>query len=416
MAYELLRLPGRVDAPLVEGKPARWPEALSRLADEIERQPAGSVGLVLGADATAEEAAAAGQFAGACLAGAPATVGFLANEAAVLAEAGAAPQVPETKLNELAKANIVVAVGDLFALCPVISRRVLDAKYGGRGNALVHLGRNEGLTARLASLKLVGASERRAALALLRELAAAGKHPPADASRALEGVSKAELGVQGPLAATAKALAGAGAVAVIAATADPVAVRLGKLIAAALGPRGSFLAMTEAAGARDILAAWRPETDLAGVFRAVRDGRLRGLVALGLDVVTVAGADGEAVAKLPLLAAGSAFGTRATKAARFVLPTRLWAEKSGTWAGLRREPAVAAPGLAQSYGWILLGLAGELGQELAGAPAAGEARPMSVEEAVRQAAGSAEGPRPGWAAREASDPMTRAALAGVYVA
>jgi hypothetical protein len=84
LAYELLSLPGRLDAPLIEGQPARWPEALSRLADEIERQPAGSVGLVLGADATPEEAGLAGCFAAECLGRAPAAVGVFATEPAVL--------------------------------------------------------------------------------------------------------------------------------------------------------------------------------------------------------------------------------------------------------------------------------------------------------------------------------------------
>lgn len=416
MAFELLRLPGRVEEPRIEGKAVRWPEALSRLAEAIERQPKGAVGLVLGADAAAEEAALAGQFAARCLAGAPATVGFLANEPAVLAEAGAAPEVSAVKLAELAKSNVVVAVGDLFSLCPVISRRVLDAKYGGRGNALVYLGPDAGLTARLASLKLVG-PERRAALALLRELGAAGKSLPADAAKALAQFAKGDPGVGGSAAAAAKAVAGAEKVAVLAASADPVAVRLGKLIAAALGGKGQFLAMTEAAGAADVLAAWRPETDLAGVCQAVKDGQLRGLMALGLDVVSAAGELGAAVAKLPLLVAGSSFNSPSVKAAAFVLPTLLWAEKSGTLAGARREPAAAGVGLARGYGWILSGLARELGAELPSTPpAAAKARAMSVEDAVRAAAGAAEGPKPGWTAREASDPLTRAALGGVYVA
>jgi anaerobic selenocysteine-containing dehydrogenase len=407
LAYELLRLPGRLDVPLVRGQPARWPEALSRLADEIERQPAGSVGLVLGADATAEEAGLAGRFAAECLSGAPAAIGFLSNEPAVLAEAAAAPDVPETRLAELGKANVVIAVGDLFALAPVISRRALDAKYGARGNALVYLGRDEGLTARLAGMKLTGASERRAALALLRELPGAGKSLPADVSRAIEPFTKADLAVKGPLPAAAKAAAGAQSVAVIAASVDPVAVRLAKLIAAALGPSASFLAMTEAAGAREILAAWRPEADLAAVVKAAMDGRLRGAIALGLDAVSAAGAYGGALTKLPLLAAGACFDNPTTKAAGFVLPVKLWAEKSGT---------VVAPGLAHSYGWILRGLAREMGKELAGRPAAAQARPMSIPEAVKAAAESAEGPRAGWTAREPSDPALRAALAGVYVA
>ncbi|HOX07840.1 MAG TPA: hypothetical protein PK280_15675 [Planctomycetota bacterium] len=406
LACELLNLPGRLDTPLVQGRPARWAEALPLLAEAVRRLPSGSLGLVIGPDATPEEAALAGSFAAECLGRAPATIGFHGNEPAVLAEAGAGPAVPEADPAALGAAGAVLAVGDVLALAPVAARGLVAAGGGAPWRGLVSVGRDAGITARVAALKVSGPSERRAALALLAALAAAGRQPPAEAAGVLAALAGADPGVSGPAAEAARALIAARSVAVIAASADPVAVRLARLIAEALAPSASFLALTEAAGARAALAAWRPAEDFAGLVRAVRDNRLRGVLALGCDAVTAAGVYGGAFSKLQLLVAAAPFDNPTVRAAGFALPTRLWAEKSG---------AAAAPGLAQDYGWILRGLARHLGRELSGRPASPEARPMTAAEAVRAAASADPVPLAAWTAREPSDPLYRSALTGVLV-
>jgi len=412
MAFELLRLPGRIDRPAIGGQAVRWPEALSRLAAEIERLPDGKVGLVLGADASAEEARAAGLFVQKCLAGAPSAVAFWAREPAVLAEAGAEPPVPELEMKELGGATTVLAVGDVFALCPVISRPALDAKYGGRGHSLVYLGPDAGLTVRMAGARVIG-PERRAALAVLQALAAADS-PSADVKKVADLLSGKELGVPGA-AEAARALSAGERVAVLAGTADPVAVRLARLIAAALGEKASFLALAEAACARDILDNWRPAGDLAALVEAVKGDEVRGLIVLGADIVGSGAMSAAEMERLLISAAGSTFPSKTTAAAKYVLPTALWMEKGGRMAGRQREPAAPPAGGARDYGWILAGLARELGAELVGEPAGAAAGPMALEDVLRQAAGD-EGPGAPWTARESSDPLVRAALGGVYVA
>ena len=412
MAFELLRLPARLETPLVAGRATRWPETLRRLAEEIKRLPAGSVGLVLGSDATAEEARAAGVFAAKCLGGAPGAVAFAANEDAVLAEAGAQPPVPAADLSALAEAQTVLAIGDVFTLCPVVSRRVLDAKYAKRGNALVYLGpTGAGLTERMAGFKVL-APERRAAAAVLKELAALSSSGSADVTKAGKLLSGAGLDLAGA-AKAAEVLRGSAKTVVLAGSADPVAVRLGKLIAAALGENGSFLAMTEAAGAADVLDNWRPAAGLAGLADRIRKGALKGLVILGADPVSLGALGAEDLKGLALVAAGSAFASATTDAARFVLPTALWMEKSGRLAGADREAAVAPTGGAESYAWILEGLAREMGAELTGAAELAEVAPLTLEDALREAIDGQAISAP-WTARESSDPVLRKALGGVY--
>ncbi len=412
MAFELLRLPGRINEPEVDGRATRWPETLSRLAEDLDRLPPGSTGLVLGPDASAEEARLAGLFAERCLGGAPAAVAFSAGESEVLAEAEAAPPVPDLDLAAIGDYTVVLAVGDLFALAPVISRKVLDAKYGGRGHALVSLGAADGLTARLASLRVSG-GERRAALAVLAELAATAESP--DVKKVAELVSGREPGVAGA-AEAARVLAAGGRVAVLTATADPVAVRLGRLIAAALGEKAAFGALTEAAAARDILGSWRPPSGIIDLAEAVKKDKLKGLLILGADLVGSGAVSAEDLARLSVVAASSAFPSATTAAAGYVLPGALWMEKAGKLAGADRKPAAPPSGAGQSYGWVLTGLARELGVGLEGAPSSAAAEPMALAEVVELAAGDEEGPAAPWTARESSDPLLRAVLDGVYVA
>ncbi|MHC4917802.1 MAG: hypothetical protein ACYTGB_20185 [Planctomycetota bacterium] len=412
MAYELLRMPGRLGEPEIGEQPVRWPETLSRLADEVERLPAGSVGLVLAADASAEEAAQAGEFVEKGLGGAPAAVAFGAGEAAVLAEAAGQPAVPEAALAGLGEVNVVLSVGDVFGLCPVISRKVLDARYGGRGNGLVYFGPEDGLTGRMATARVLE-SERKDAAAVLKELTAGGGGS-ADVKAAADLLAKAEPGVAGAVGAAA-VLAGAEKVAVVAGTADPVAVRLAKLIAAALGAKASFACLTEAACAADILGAWKPATDLKGVAEAVKSGKLKGLISLGADLVGAGALAEDDLRKLSVVAAASPFASGTTAAAKYVLPAALWAEKSGTMAGKSREAALPAPAGARSYGWILTGLARELSVDLEGKASGGLAEAMALGEAVRLAL-EEKGPEAPWTAREPSDALLRSAMADVYVA
>jgi anaerobic selenocysteine-containing dehydrogenase len=399
LAFELLRLPGRLAEPEIGSRPARWPEELGRLAEEIERLPAGSVGLVLSADASAEEARLAGLFARAALGGAPAAVAYGGNEPRVLAEAAAGPEVPELEPEELGRFRTVLAVGDVIALAPVLARRLPLGGRAAGGRTLVYLGPDAGLTRLSAPVRAL-APERRAALAVLARLA-----PGTAGGRAPE-VPGAE--------AAAAALSAGGDVAVVAGSADPVAVRLARLIAAALRPRAAFLCMVEAASARDALAAWRPESDLAGLAAAVRAGRLKGLIDLGADTVGRGALSAGEFRGLQLAAAAAPFASATTAAAGFVLPAALWAERSGTMAGVRREAALPAPGGARGWTEILAGLAAELGAELEGRPAAGLPAALAAEECLRLAAAE-DGPTAPWTERESSDPFLRAALAGVLV-
>jgi anaerobic selenocysteine-containing dehydrogenase len=413
MAFELLRLPGRVEEPLVGERATRWPEALSRLAGEIERLPSGSVGLVLGGDATAEDARIAGAFAEKCLGGAPAGVAFGGNEAEVLAEAGAEPAVPDLDLSKLGEFTVVLAVGDVFALCPVISRKALDARYAGRGHALAYVGPEGGLTSRMASVAALG-PERRAALAVLKELTAGRTGGAAALKKAVKLLGDVEPGLAGA-AEVARALGGADKVAVLCGSADPVAVRMGRLIGAALGDKAAFAALTESASARDILGAWRPETDVGAMAEDIRRGRVKGLLVLGADLVGAGVLEPEDLKKLSVSAAASAFPSETTAGAGFVLPAALWMEKSGTAGGAERRAAVPPCGAGRSYEWILTGLARELGTEPDGGPAGGVGAAMELEEAIKLAA-EADGPAAPWTAREPSDPLLRNAAAGVYVA
>jgi anaerobic selenocysteine-containing dehydrogenase len=154
---------------------------------------------------------------------------------------------------------------------------------------------------------------------------------------------------------------------------------------------------------------------MRGLAEAVRGGKLKGLISLGVDLVGEGVLSEEDLAKLSLVAAASPFASGTTAAAGYVLPSALWAEKSGIMAGRNCAAAVAAPGGARSYGWILTGLARELGVELGGGASGGAAKPMDLGEAVRRAL-EEEGPTAPWTAREPSSALVRSALSGVYVA
>jgi predicted molibdopterin-dependent oxidoreductase YjgC len=359
---ELLTHPKRLIAPIRDAKAIRWEEALpaigSALAQLRDKSGADAIGLVLSGDATCEEVALAQAFSPSCLKSKNLDVFFPTNDYEVLdALARANAGTPRASLQDIRNANCIVAVGDPFATCPVISRRVLDAKQAARGNSINCIAGAPNMTTRFADAFLE-AAEPRGLLAVIKcLLGTAGENAPAWQKEMKRLLDKAPLGPEETAAAAriAERFTKAKTAVVLLGTGNPLAAKLAAVLARIGGDSKGIHTSLSYGNSPFIFDGFPRTTTTRGILEHVQAGKVKGLVVLGADIV--AGCPDvnvkEALGKLELLIAAAPFRNRTTEMAHFVLPSAIWQEKSGTAMGGHVSALLPPPGGAKPYGDIM---------------------------------------------------------------
>jgi len=177
-AASFVSSPERLNYPLVLGERTDFAAAVKEAASELssikEKEGSGSIGVLLGGNLTAEEACLAGKFAREVLEtekvmlmapdDVPLFRGWFQSDLSSIKPAGSKPEGNR-------KATLII--GDTFADHPCTARSVLEDRYGGRGNDLTVVSPNTTNTAWFATrhLQCNPGGEAAAALGLLKAAA-----------------------------------------------------------------------------------------------------------------------------------------------------------------------------------------------------------------------------------------------------
>ena len=362
---ELLNHPSRLIEPVAKGEAVTWKDALSKTAKALEKSK-GSAGIIIGGDASLEDAASAGMCAERCL-DADFAVHFATGDDGVITAVAASGSGAMATADDIGKSKCTIAVGDPFDIGPVISGKVLSAKYAHRSNMLAVVSESPNRTSRFASAHLAG-NVRMNLAELLRSVVDISGEGGASWKDA---VRKSYPAVKD---AAVKDLAGkfvkADSAVLILETQDQVTAELASLIVEAAGDGKKLYTMNTYGNAEGILAVLNETSGAkqtaSDVIAAAMDGKLKSLVVLGTDILKgLSKKDAKALrGNVDFIAAGAPFENETTKAADIILPTALWLETKGTYNGKSRAPVITPPGGALSYGDIIGKLAAEMSQTL----------------------------------------------------
>jgi len=357
---ELINHPGRLDEPRLDGRAVSWKDALDALSGKIEAL-SGSVGLVLGGDASTEDVITAQLFADSCLRNNRVAVHFPTGDDAVYrAHASLETGNPSATLMDIALSSCVVAVGDPFEVAPVSARHMLQMKYADRRNVFAVVSAEPNRTSRFTGRHLCG-DERTVLAELLRAVAdLAGDTGPSWLDRVRNAVGPSG---DPAVAAVAKALVETPSAVLAVETQDPVVAELAVLTAAAAGENAKLYFMGTSGNAGGVCEVFDSGIDAADLVDAAGKNELKAMIVLGCDLVaSMPGRDvGGALSNLDFLAVGAAFPNGTAALADLVLPTALWMETEGTYNGTLLNPVIEPPGAALSYGEILRRLTAKLG-------------------------------------------------------
>jgi len=270
---------------------------------------------------------------------------------------GLAPSVPVLSAEHLPECDLCLAVGDIFATHPVLSRPLLERR-AARKTRLAALdslpNRVSAFAERFVHVRPGGEAPALAALVRLLGGRVADDHRWA-AGRSPEDLAQ-EAGADLPvLQAVADALKEAERPAIVL---DPVAGRTGNIIATAAmasalcgacgGRLAPMFASGNAVGAASAAASLGAAA-LSEVLQAVREAKVEVLFLIGVDLPVVVG---EREARdirrcVSTLAVGSDFRNATTEAADIVLPLAAGFEEDGSIAGVaggsRRLTALVSP-------------------------------------------------------------------------
>ena len=358
---ELLNHPMRLIEPRANGKAVDWKDALNGIAGKLgSLKGESSAGLILGGDASVEDAALAKLFAEKCLNNGRFAVHFAtADDEIYRALAASSIPNPPAKLEEIEKSECTIAVGDPFEVGPVIAGRVLTAKYDQKKSILAVVSEKPNRTSRFASVNL-GGSERKTLTGLLRAVTdKSGNGGPGwkDTVKNMYPASKDPeiLNLSDKFVNTPSAV-------MILETQDPVTAQLAAMIVAAAGADKRLYCINSYGNAGDICDVAGADGSVEEIIASANSGELKALIVLGADPARGVANDKvkTALKKVDYLVAGAPFGNETTDMAKMILPTSLWLEADGTFSGKKLTRVIEPPGGALSYSEILHRLADEM--------------------------------------------------------
>lgn len=354
---DLLNHPMRLTEPYRHGLPLSWHKALTGLARRIRRDGARHTALVLGGEASADDADIVRAWMAVCL-----PEGSLAlhvptgDDHVYRVLQNIAPGTARASLDDIRRSDCILAIGDPFEIGPVVAGPVLAAKHGKATITVIADTPNR--TSPFATHQQFGPVRRSLAM-LVRALAEGDVSTPlAKAESAIKGFPKPEPA----LSDIAARIRGAKRPVLVLETQDSVTARLAGLLVHA-APRLRMLAIHSYGSVPDVCDALGTYDSIESVAERVARGEVRTVIALsaefGHDPVSAAMLTGAGYC-----AVATPIDTVATRHADLVLPAALWLETIGTYFDSVPGAAALPPGGARSYGDIMRGLADAMDHEL----------------------------------------------------
>jgi len=373
---ELIEHPQRLDCPQVDGRPVEWSEALTRVSQDlkkvIKKHGPQAVAILAGGSLGLEEALGVSRLAGEILQ-TPHAAPLFPDDGPVFARLAALGWDDGFTMVDLQERQTSLLIGDVFTEHPVISKRILKAKYKDRSHRLFVLDSVPTQTAWFAHQHLQPAAGTEALiLAALLQLVSGGKELSVNldlkAVAGRTGVSIEQMGT----VATALSQASDGIVVQSSLFGRQGQVGMCALLAHSLtrvlNGKFDFLHLPvygNGRGVYQMMAADGRKT-AAGpeIIKLIEQGKVKAVVLFGVDPLSAMPSPAleDALGKLDLLCDIEPLPTMTTPLAQVVLPGAIGPEKSCRWLYLNgnvqdNPQAISPPGLARPEGWIVEQLA-----------------------------------------------------------
>ncbi|KPL19796.1 MAG: hypothetical protein AMJ92_01085 [candidate division Zixibacteria bacterium SM23_81] len=386
---ELVDHPRRLTCPQIEGRDVPWQEALSQAAKSlkglVKKHGPEALGVLAGGGLTLEEAVGIGKLARDVLG--------TQNVAALFPEDGDAFHYLAQlgwddgfSLKDLQGRQVIVLVGDVFMEHPVISKRILRAKYKDRHSHLFVIDSQATQTAGFAHqhLQPLPGTEPLVLAGLAQLLSASAQKKSGEFSLKLdlEAVAQATAVSQEQMATVASALNSAK---------DGVLIQsnlfgrlgqpgtcafLGHVLTRLVPGKLAFLHLPvfwNGRGVYQVLSSGdKGQKAISGphILESIIEGKIKGLLLFGLDPLSAMPTDelDQAMKKLDFLLVADVFPTVSTELAHVLLPAAIGPEKGGQILYLNGDkqefqPVVPAPGLARPEMDIFESLAQQLSSD-----------------------------------------------------
>ncbi len=387
---ELVDHAQRLTCPRVDGKECGWEEALSKAAsslkDVVEKHGPEALGILVGGGLTTDEALSLRKLAHAIL-GTPNIAPLFPDDGVVFHTLDLLGWDDGFSLEDIQDRQVMILVGDVFMEHPVISKRILRAKYRDRPHRLFVIDSVVSQTAGFAHQHLQPrpGTEALVLAGIVQTLAEAKKKKSGVSFLKLDLKSVAQrTGVsQDQMSAVAAVLSSARDGAIIQSNlygrlghAGRCAL-LGHVLARMASGKFTFLHLPVCWNAQGVYRAIYPrgegQKSITGpqILEKVMEGSIKGLLLFGLDPLSATPSEklAPALEKLNLLVVAEVLPTQVTSLAHILLPAAIGPEKGGQVLYLngheqQLECAVPPPGLARSEKDIIASLGRQLSPDV----------------------------------------------------
>jgi anaerobic selenocysteine-containing dehydrogenase len=377
---ELVDHPQRLDCPRVDGQEVDWSRALTRVAqglkDVIKTHGPEAVAILAGGGLGLEEAVGVDRLAHDVLK-TPLVAPLFPDDGAVFSRLARLGWDTGFSVADLEERQAILLIGDVFSEHPVISKRILKAKYKDRSHQLFVLDSVPTQTTWFAHQHLQPSAGTEAlVLMAVVQLASGGKgsakEPPLKLD--LEAVAKRTGVSVKQMETVASALRGASDGAIVQSNLfgrqshTGLCALLGHGLSRLMNGRFVFLHLPvygNGRGVYQMLAAQGPKAITGpGILERIEQGTIKAAVLFGVDPLSAVPSQEleDALGRLDLLCDIEPLPTMTTPLAQVILPGAIGPEKSCRWLYLNGDiqdnpQAVPPPGLAQPEGWIVSQLA-----------------------------------------------------------
>jgi anaerobic selenocysteine-containing dehydrogenase len=393
---QLVDHPLRLDCPRLNGQQVTWDKALAQAATSLKKvakkHGPEALGVLAGGGLTLEEALLLGKLAREVL-GTQNVSPFFPDDGAVFHYLARMGWDDGFRLEDLQERQVTLLIGDVFMEHPVISKRVLRAKYKDRQHRLLvidseatqsagfaheHLQPRPGTEALVLAgiAQMISQDQKKGTgdpplkldLEAIVERTGISQKQMGEVARALSSASNGtiiqsslfgRLGLAGVCAMLARALA------------QMVSGKFTFLHLPVLwNGRGIYQVLSQGEKGQETISGPR-------ILEMVMEEKIKGLLLFGLDPLSATPSEklAKALKKLDVLLVADVLPTHSTSLAHVLLPAAIGPEKGGQVLYLNGDsqkmaPAVPAPGLARAEGEIISGLAQRLSpdRELSSTP------------------------------------------------
>jgi len=380
---ELVNHPQRLDCPQVDGQAKDWPEALDRVATGLQKvikaHGPEAVAIMTGGALGLEEALGVGHLARDVLK-TPHVAPLFPDDGPVFSRLAKLGWDEGFTMADLQKRQAILLIGDVFSEHPVISKRILKAKYQDRAHRLFVLDSVTTQTTWFAHQHLRPAAGTEALVLVALAQLVSGRKGATDSfplKLDLEAVAKRTGVTVKQMEMVAAALSGASDGAVVQSSLygrqghAGLCALLGHALSRLLAGKFVFLHLPvygNGRGVYQMLAANGQKTTTGpAILQGIQQGKIKALLLFGVDPLSAMPDDGlqRALGQLDLLCDIESLPTLTTPLAHVLLPGAIGPEKVCRWLYLNGDiqdnpQALPPPGLARPEGWVI----GQLGERL----------------------------------------------------